>query len=89
MMKEILEYVDKLQTNLDEVNATKTTVEAWAKTIEDQVTDLQRRVQELQSRVEENRAATVVDVFRFHKLSVAQLHPNGWRIMVAFLLYLL
>lgn len=57
-MKETLEFVDKLQVNLDKSNAVKTIVEARAKTAEDQVIDLQWRVPELQSQVEKNRTTT-------------------------------
>lgn len=34
-MKETLKFVDKLQVDLDEANATEATLEGWAKTAKD------------------------------------------------------
>lgn len=48
-MKETLEWIEKLQTDLDEANTAKATLENQFKTAEDQVANLQCQVQELQS----------------------------------------
>lgn len=55
-MKETLEWIEKLQTDLDEANTTKATLENQFKTTEDQVANLQCQVQELQSQAQESRA---------------------------------
>lgn len=46
-MKEMLEFMDELQVDLDEANAAKANLEDWAKAIEDQVAKLHRQVQML------------------------------------------
>lgn len=57
-MKETLESVDKLQADLDQANASKSTLKNRAKRAEDQVTMLQRQVQKLWSQAKESQAAT-------------------------------
>lgn len=42
MIKEILESIDKLQTDLNEANATKLPFEKWAKNVDDQVAIFQQ-----------------------------------------------
>lgn len=46
-MKEMLEFMDELQVDLDEANAAKANLEDRAKAIEDQVAKLHRQVQML------------------------------------------
>lgn len=52
-MKEMLEFMDELQVDLDEANAAKANLEDWAKAIEDQVAKLHRQVQMLQAQAQE------------------------------------
>lgn len=51
-MKETLELVDKLQTDLGEANTSKLALKSREKIFEDEVSMLQCQVQELQSQAE-------------------------------------
>lgn len=57
-MKEALEFVDKLQVDLDSANAANATLKNRAKISEDHVANLQQQVQELQSQAQESQATT-------------------------------